>query len=125
MLVTLRYGRDGLNVALPDSPNVSLLRMPVTPSIADSAAALADALANPIASRPLGLMATGRSSACITVSDITRPVPNALIVPQLLNVLNAAGVPAEYVTAATTTARRGKARSWRCLAPRPPGDAAW
>jgi nickel-dependent lactate racemase len=92
MRVTLDYGRTGLPVELPDERVVGPLALRPAPPIADPAAAIADALAHPIGSRPLADLARGRHNACILVCDITRPVPNALILPPLLRVLEQQGI---------------------------------
>jgi nickel-dependent lactate racemase len=43
-------------------------------------------------------LARGKKSACVVVSDITRPVPNRLILPPLLAAIERAGVPRREVT---------------------------
>jgi nickel-dependent lactate racemase len=60
--------------------------------LADPSAAIAAALARPTASRPLAELARGRRNACILVCDITRPVPNRLILPPLVRTLEAEGI---------------------------------
>ena len=42
--------------------------------------------------------ARGRKSACVLVCDITRPVPNRLILPPLLRTLEEQGVPRAGIT---------------------------
>ncbi|MBZ0257183.1 nickel-dependent lactate racemase, partial [bacterium] len=48
-------------------------------------------------SKPLSEIAKGRESAVIVISDITRPVPNKVILPPLLETLEAAGVPRDKI----------------------------
>ncbi len=98
MITTLRYGRDGLQVELPDANIAAVLRQKQLPALRDSQRALREALADPIQSAPLSEIARGRSDACIVLSDITRPVPNALILPPVLDALAEAGIPPERVT---------------------------
>src|SRR5438552_2466785 len=50
------------------------------------------ALAQPIGSKPLAELARGRRNACILVCDITRPVPNRLILPLILRTLEEQGI---------------------------------
>src|SRR5205823_7602792 len=64
---------------------------PTTP-LADPGGAIAAALANPIGTPPLAQLARGRKNACILVCDITRPVPNKLILPPLLRILEDQGI---------------------------------
>lgn len=90
---TLRYGKDTVTLRVPDA--TELLNGPTIPALADPQAALRDALRNPIGSDPLRAIAERKKPAtvCITMSDITRPVPNALLITAILEELNAAGVP--------------------------------
>jgi nickel-dependent lactate racemase len=107
MRVRLAYARSGLELDLPDpapdGPRLLLLeKAPVTP-LADPAAALRGALASPIDCSPLRELARGRSDAVIVISDRTRPVPNALLLPPLLDELRAGGLPPEAVTLQVAT----------------------
>ncbi len=68
------------------------------PRLPSAEAAVSCALEEPIGSAPLRQIAGGRSDAVITISDITRPVPNRLILPPVLRVLNECAIPDERVT---------------------------
>jgi nickel-dependent lactate racemase len=92
MRITLDYGRDGLDVTLPDGCIVGPLAIKPARPLPDPPAAVARALANPIGSRPLAELARGRKTACILVCDITRPVPNKVILPPLLDTLEKSGI---------------------------------
>src|SRR5262245_5903758 len=93
MKVTLDYGRTGLEVNLPDDRTIGPLAIRDAAPLADPATGLANALRKPIGARPLSELAQGRQSACIVICDITRPVPNKLILPQVLRTLEEAGIP--------------------------------
>ena len=97
MKVTLEYGRGGLVVELPDSRVVKCLGYQPAPPVADAEAAIRQALANPTGAKPLAELAGGRDSACVVISDITRPVPNQLILPPLLDTLEASGIPRDKI----------------------------
>lgn len=92
MQFTLDYGRTGLNVNLPDDRVVGPLAIRATTPLADPATAIAAALKNPIGCKPLAEIARDRRNACILVCDITRPVPNQLILPPLLRTLEEQGI---------------------------------
>jgi nickel-dependent lactate racemase len=92
MRIQLDYGRTGLTVELPDDRIVGPLAMRPAPPLPDPAKAIADAIEHPIASRPLAELARGRRDACVLICDVTRPVPNALILPRLLQTLERAGI---------------------------------
>ncbi len=90
--VTMLYGCEGMQLRLPEGADV-LEGQHVVP-LEDEPAAVRAALASPIGCPPLREVLERRRPAgvAITVSDITRPVPNRLFLPALLDELNAAGV---------------------------------
>lgn len=104
MQVTLDYGKTGLTVTLPAD---RLIAPPLTireaPPLADPLAALEAALQSPIGTPPLAELARGKKTACIVVCDITRPVPNSLILPPVLRTLEAAGIPRDGITILVAT----------------------
>ncbi|MBN2231435.1 MAG: nickel-dependent lactate racemase [Deltaproteobacteria bacterium] len=98
MDVTLRYGSDDLSVSLPETTGFQgVLRPGEPPLVERPEAAVAAALENPIDSEPLSRLAAGRRDACVVISDITRPVPNRIILPPLLAALEGAGIPRERI----------------------------
>jgi nickel-dependent lactate racemase len=92
MKVTLDYGRTGLPIELPDDRVVGPLAIRPAAPLADPQAAVEQALTQPIGTPPLAEVARGRRNACILICDITRPVPNRLILPPLLRTLEAQGI---------------------------------
>jgi nickel-dependent lactate racemase len=103
MQLTLDYGRTGLNVTLPDDRIVGPLAIRPAAPLADPAAAIEQAVANPIAARPLAEIAKGRKNACVLICDITRPVPNKLILPVILRTIEAAGIARKDITILVAT----------------------
>lgn len=101
MKVRLDYGRDGLEVEVPDRAQV--LHMADTPALEDLEGQIAHALRHPIGTPALSQLARGRRDACVVISDITRPVPNAVILPPILATLEAAGIPREAITILVAT----------------------
>jgi nickel-dependent lactate racemase len=81
-----------LEVELPDDRVVGPLAIRPAAPLANPDAALAQALQNPIGSRPLAELARGRKNACILVCDITRPVPNQVMLPPILSTLEEQGI---------------------------------
>src|SRR6266481_3867562 len=92
MRITLDYGRTGLSVDLPEHCLVGPLEIRPVPALKDPETAIATALARPTGCSPLAELARGRRNACILVCDVTRPVPNRLILPPLLRTLEEQGV---------------------------------
>ncbi|BCR05581.1 hypothetical protein DESUT3_26500 [Desulfuromonas versatilis] len=104
MDVRLKYGTEGLPLRLPETPNFQGVLTPAEASpLDDGAAAVRSALAAPIDSPPLTRLARGRRDAVIVISDITRPVPNSLILPPILADLEAAGIRREAITILVAT----------------------
>lgn len=96
--IQLRYGKSQVAVNLPDQTTV--LTGPEIPALANPEQAIREALTHPIGSPPLRELAQQKQpkSVAITMSDITRPVPNELLITAILEELNAAGVPDEACT---------------------------
>ena len=98
MRFQLEYGRSGLQVELPDDRLVHPLAYKQAEPLADPPRALAERLAHPTGTAPLAELARGRRNACILICDITRPVPNELILTPVLAQLEAAGIPRDAIT---------------------------
>lgn len=92
MRLTLDYGRTGLPVELPDDRLVGPLDIRTAPPLPDPVGAVEKTIAAPIGARPLAALARGRKNACILVCDITRPVPNRIILPPVLRTLEQQGI---------------------------------
>lgn len=108
MLITLRYGRTGLPVTLPDHNLRHILRLNDLPAVSNPRQAVADLLAAPTGCAPLSDLAREARSAVIVVSDLTRPVPNPLLLPPLLEALTAAGLaPQDILILVATGLHRG------------------
>ncbi len=97
MRVHLEYGRCGLEVELPDANVVKCLGYRPQEPLADPRASLGEALTRPIGAPPLAELARGRRDACVVICDVTRPVPNELLLSLLLAQLEAAGIAREKI----------------------------
>ncbi|MCK5517372.1 MAG: nickel-dependent lactate racemase [Desulfobulbaceae bacterium] len=97
MDIQLLYGKKELSVNLPEHINVQVINKYPMPVLSDGDRAVRDAFENPIQSPSLSSLARGKKSACILVCDITRPVPNGLILPPLVNTLLAEGIDRENI----------------------------
>ena len=96
--IRLLFGREGMPLAFPE--HAVTLRAAHPPALARPGEALRHALEHPIASASLAeLLAKKRPrTAAITISDITRPVPNRIILPALLDILSVHGIADARVT---------------------------
>ncbi|MEX2114154.1 MAG: nickel-dependent lactate racemase [Pirellulales bacterium] len=98
MRVRLEYAHTGLEVELPGERVVRTLAYKDAAPLADPMAALDAVLTQPNGAPPLAQLARGRKDACIAICDITRPVPNQLILPRILATLEAADIPRDKIT---------------------------
>lgn len=103
MDVSLNYGRGALRVSLPDNVVPTIIRKPEMPVLGAPMASVEAALAEPVGSASLAEIARGKSSACILICDITRPVPNGLLLPPLIRTLLAAGIPSDRIVVLIAT----------------------
>jgi len=94
----MRYGTGTLPIEIPDKNVAGVLEISESVPLSDGDRAVQEALAQPIASSPLAELSKGRESACIVISDITRPVPNKVILPPILATLEHTGIPREKIT---------------------------
>jgi len=95
--VKLAYGKNGLEAALPDTPPVTVLPAFVEAS-SDAMGEIVASLRNPIGAPPLRESVTPGDSVGIVFNDLTRPVPNHLIIPAILEELHSAGVPDDRIS---------------------------
>jgi lactate racemase len=85
----LAYGRSFLPARVPGD---RLLPRPSEP-VADETQAVFEALGNPIGAPPLREIARPGERVAIVVNDITRLTRSDLLLPPIVNTLNAAGIP--------------------------------
>ncbi len=97
MRVRLEYGRTGLQVDLPDRHVVKCLGYRPAEPLADPEQAVREALIRPLSAPPLAEIARGRTSACVAICDVTRPVPNQVVLRPILQTLEEAGIARDRI----------------------------
>jgi nickel-dependent lactate racemase len=97
----LLFGEGTIDLSFPET--VSILDMKRVEPLPDPESAVYAALADPIEAPPLTELAQGRGNACVVISDITRPVPNKVILPPLLQVLEESGIGRERISILVAT----------------------
>lgn len=99
MEVHLYYGKKGLRASIPDKNLLKVLTMGEQLPLADPVSAITNSLHHPIGlDADISTLARGKKSACIIIPDITRPMPNAIILPPLLQALEKAGIEKNNIT---------------------------
>ena len=96
MRVALDYGKAGIEAEVPD--DAEILSMAPMPGLDRIEERLFESLRTPSGAAPLLDLARGRSDACVVISDITRPVPNSVILPPILATLENAGMARDAIT---------------------------
>ena len=96
MTTNIAYGKTGLEIALPDNADTTIIAPRHTPGASDQRGIVRDALRAPVASAPLVECAKATDRVGIIFSDITRPTPYHILIPALLEELS--HVPDERIT---------------------------
>jgi nickel-dependent lactate racemase len=86
MKVSLAYGRDGLEVEVPDTAVV--IAPEYRAAVSDPTAAVRSAIRDPVAGPGLRSLVSRGQSVAIAVCDGTRPQPRKLVIPVLLEELS-------------------------------------
>ncbi|MBS4214501.1 MULTISPECIES: nickel-dependent lactate racemase [Neobacillus] len=86
MKTNLLYGQNGLEIEVPD--NAFVVEPKDLPAMEDEREAIKQALRNPIGTAPLREMVKPTDTVAIVISDITRPTPNHILVPLLIEELS-------------------------------------
>ncbi|NIS59722.1 MAG: nickel-dependent lactate racemase [Proteobacteria bacterium] len=87
MKVRLPYGKEWVEVDLPEEGKVTVIEPQYVAGLPDQAEGVRDALSQPIGSPPLRELVKSSDSVGILFSDITRPTPYHVILPSLLDQL--------------------------------------
>ena len=106
MQYSLAYGREQLDVELPEENVVKVLKIQPAAALEDPMDAVFDVLEDPIEAEPLAAIAEGKKSACIVVCDSTRPAPNPEMLLPILQTLEDSGVDTAKITILIATGLR-------------------
>jgi lactate racemase len=98
MKAVFSFGKSGVEVEVPEEFQAQVIHSRTGAALQDEEGALEWALDHPIGCAGLAELAAGKKTAAISVCDITRPAPNRVTLPHVLERLHAAGIPVEGVT---------------------------
>jgi nickel-dependent lactate racemase len=90
--VDIPFGEKNIVLNVPDKNILDIISGESTNLVLDEDRIIAEALKNPINSRKLREIASGKKSACIIASDITRPCPSYKFLPLLVDELREGGI---------------------------------
>ena len=86
MNIRLDYGRNGLEVNLPDS-GVTVVEPKFIPGIVEPVTTLRNSLRNPLGTVPLAEMVKPGDQVAISICDSTRAMPSRIVLPVILREL--------------------------------------
>jgi nickel-dependent lactate racemase len=98
MRIRLAYGKNGLDVEVPERNLAKVLTIGTVPPLNHPEGIIEQSLQSPICSPPLGMLAQQAKTVCIAVCDVTRPAPNKQLLPPVLRILEQNGVKKENIT---------------------------
>lgn len=96
--VWLPYGKTEVCVRIPTRNFLGAIEPHEKPGVPDAKAEIERALKEPVGSKRLSEIVKPEHKVAIVVDDATRPAPSHLMVPPILDELNAAGVKDENIT---------------------------
>ena len=96
--VSIRYGKGELHIRLPKGCEPTIIRKPDMPVLEDPLAAIRDSFLKPVDAPSIEKISKGVQRACIVICDITRPVPNGIILKGLIEQLRDHGVSLDRIT---------------------------
>ena len=96
---TLKYGQEAMRFSIPEEQLLHEIVGKEYPPIADIPQAVREALVKPIDAPPLAELVRPGETVAIAVSDITRAWQRMpLVLPEIINTLNKAGIPDANIT---------------------------
>lgn len=98
MNIQLPFGKEQIKLQIPDDRLLKVLSPNETEPGPTGEEEVRRALHSPIGSAPLGELVSPGQKAVIVTSDITRPMPSYLVLPPVIEELNAGGIPDEDIT---------------------------
>lgn len=97
MEIRIPFGRTALTAQIPDSHRLDVIEAPDPPAVANPRQTVESALENLLGNLHWDNFRAAKTVA-IAVNDKTRPVPHAQLLPPLLELLAAQGIPEAAIT---------------------------
>jgi lactate racemase len=91
--IVFPYGKDTIPITLPKKNILKICELKDTPVVEDNIKEIQRAIEKPIGSKTISQIAVGKNTAVIICTDITRPTPDQLLIPPILDKLNKGGIP--------------------------------
>lgn len=102
-MVSVRYGKGERSVVIPQGVHFQVIRKKDVSTITDPDAEVRSCFSQPVGSPPLSDLAKVSDNACIAICDITRPVPNGVLLRPMIETLRDSGIPLSRITIIVAT----------------------
>jgi nickel-dependent lactate racemase len=90
--ILLPYGKEKIHITIPQKNLLKICLLKGVPGVEDNIKAIKETIENPIGSPTIPKIAQGKRSAVVICTDITRPTPDKLLIPPILDELNKGGI---------------------------------
>ena len=95
--ILLPYGKEKIPITIPQKNLLKICLLKETPGVKDNAKAIKNAIKNPIGSPTIPEITQGKRTAVVICTDATRPTPDQLLIPPILDELNKGGISDENI----------------------------
>ena len=90
--ILLPYGKEKIPITIPQKNLLKICWLKETPGVKDNVKAIKEAIKNPIGSPTIPIITQDKNNAVVICTDITRPTPDQLLIPPILDELNKGGI---------------------------------
>ena len=90
--ILLPYGKEKVPITIPQKNLLKICWLKETPGVKDNVKAIKEAIKNPIGSPTIPIITQDKNNAVVICNDITRPTPDKLLIPPILDELNKGGI---------------------------------
>jgi nickel-dependent lactate racemase len=95
--ILLPYGKEKIPITIPQKNLLKICFLKETHGVKDNVKAIKEAIKNPIGSPTIPKIAQGKCTAVVICTDITRPSPDQLLIPPILDELNEGEISDENI----------------------------
>ena len=86
--ILLPYGKEKIPITIPQKNLLKICWLKSKPGVKNSIKAIKDSLKNPLGSQTISQISQDKNSAVVICTDISRPTPDNLLIPPILDELN-------------------------------------
>jgi nickel-dependent lactate racemase len=102
-LIKIPFDQHEIEINIESRNLMGILEPKYKAALSNPQEKIREVLMKPINSRPLAESVGGKRKACIVVTDITRPCPDDLLLPLIIDELEKGGIERENITVLVAT----------------------